>query len=97
VECLSCHDGAISKLGVVDMRAGMFQHGEIGPSHPVGVAYPRGAAAAEYTPAERLPASVQLFDGRVGCLSCHSPYSQRAAMLVMEMRGSALCVACHRK
>ncbi|MBI3996237.1 MAG: hypothetical protein HY352_01135 [Candidatus Omnitrophica bacterium] len=97
VECLSCHDGTISRRGAMDVRAGTFQHGQIGPSHPVGVDYPRGAAASAYTPAEALPGSIPLFNGRVGCLSCHSPYSRRPALLVMEMTGSALCLACHRK
>lgn len=97
VECLSCHDGGISTRAEVVIRAGVFQHGEMGESHPVGVVYPRGIEAKGYVDPSALPQGVRLFDGKVGCLSCHNPYSTRPALLVMDMTGSALCLACHRK
>jgi predicted CXXCH cytochrome family protein len=96
-QCLSCHEGSVSQRGVVDLREGTFQHGEIGMTHPVGVAYPRGSDAAGYTSIHALPQGVLLFNGKVGCLSCHNLYSARPGLLAMDMTGSALCVACHRK
>lgn len=96
-QCLGCHEGSVSQRGFTDIREGSFQHGDIGMTHPIGVAYPRGASASEYAPADALPQGVQLFNGRVGCLSCHNLYSSRPGLLAMEMTGSALCVACHRK
>jgi len=38
-----------------------------------------------------------LFDGKVGCLSCHNPYGDKKYSLVMENKRSGLCLACHRK
>ena len=96
VECLSCHDGVISKLGKVTVRQGEYQHG-IGITHPIGVGYPRGGISDEYVAPEQLPKAIQLFDGKVGCLSCHSLYGGGKDLLVMDNMGSALCVSCHRK
>lgn len=92
-ECLSCHDGTISKFPQVEVRQGVWQHG-IGMSHPIGVDYPR---SEEFTYAEALPKQIQLFDGKLGCLSCHDIYSKEANMLVMDNRKSKLCLTCHRK
>lgn len=95
-ECLSCHDGVIAKAGRVDIRSGEYRHG-LGPSHPVGVDYPTGAFTAGYADRATLPQAILLFDGKVGCLSCHNLYSGERGLLVMDNTGSALCVACHRK
>lgn len=92
-ECLSCHDGTISKAPQVEVRQGAWQHG-IGMSHPVGVEYPR---SGDFTYPGSLPASVRLFDGRIGCLSCHEIYSAEKNMLVMNNKGSRLCLTCHKK
>ncbi|MFQ5328996.1 MAG: hypothetical protein ACE5D4_03285 [Thermodesulfobacteriota bacterium] len=72
--------------------------------HPVGVAYSKAAT---------LNPSIQLFNGRVGCATCHVPYSKadhqtlterRSAipsipdpLLIMDNRRSELCQACHNK
>jgi predicted CXXCH cytochrome family protein len=36
-----------------------------------------------------------LFDGNLGCGSCHSAYSKEPHLLVMNNRGSKLCLSCH--
>ena len=96
VECLSCHDGVISKMTDVKVvKSGSFQHG-IGLSHPVGVEYPRGFNN-EFAPADHLPTEVKLFSGSVGCLTCHNPYAGRKSLLVMENDRSVLCLTCHKK
>ena len=92
-ECLSCHDGTISKAPQVEVKQGVWQHG-IGMSHPVGVEYPR---FGDFTYPESLPEEVRLFDGRIGCLSCHEIYTEEKNMLVMNNRGSRLCLTCHKK
>lgn len=93
VECLSCHDGTISKEPQVQVKGGMWQHG-IGMSHPIGVDYPR---SEDFAYPESLPKEVRLFDGKVGCLSCHEIYAKEKNMLVMNNRGSRLCLSCHKK
>lgn len=96
VECLSCHDGVVSKMTTVEVRSGDFQH-NIGLSHPVGVEYPTMGHDNEFTPRNILPEEVKLFDGKVGCLSCHNPYGGKKSLLVMDNHRSALCFTCHRK
>lgn len=92
-ECLSCHDGTISKFPQVEVRQGRWQHG-IGMSHPIGVDYPR---AEDFTPEEALPKQIQLFGGKLGCLSCHEIYTRGPNMLVMNNQKSRLCLTCHKK
>ena len=96
LECLSCHDGVISKMTPVEVKAGSFQHG-IGLSHPVGVKYPLMGRDSDFAPRDTLPEEIQLFDGAVGCLSCHNPYGNKKHLLVMDNVRSALCLTCHRK
>jgi len=97
VECLSCHDGVISKMETVKIKGGDFKHG-IGLSHPVGVEYPQdGGRKNDYVPISALPKELKLFDGKIGCLTCHNPYGNKNNHLVMENRRSALCLACHNK
>jgi len=96
VECLSCHDGVISTSGGGEVRSGEFRHG-IGLSHPIGVKYPSMSAKNDFVPVSMLPEEAKLFDGNMGCLTCHNPYGGRKSLLIMENRRSALCFACHRK
>lgn len=96
VECLSCHDGVISKMGGVKIRSGEFKH-SIGLSHPVGVEYPAMSPQNDFVDKATLPEDIKLFQGKVGCLSCHSPYGGGKSFLVVENRRSALCLACHKK
>ena len=92
VECLSCHDGTVSKFPRVEVKKGVWQHG-MGESHPIGIEYPRSNTL---TDRESLPKEVRLFNGRVGCLSCHEIYSKERDMLIMNNRGSRLCLTCHK-
>lgn len=92
-ECLSCHDGTISKFPRVEVKQGVWQH-EIGESHPIGIEYPR---SPDFRNPESLPKEIQLFGGKVGCLSCHEIYGKENRMMVMNNDRSRLCFACHRK
>ncbi|NQT19297.1 MAG: hypothetical protein HQ592_06305 [Planctomycetes bacterium] len=83
--CMSCHD---------DFGIG----GQGGSNHPIGVPYPVGAGPRrDYHPKSRLPPAIRLFDGNLGCETCHSLYSNMDNYLVMSNRGSALCLTCHDK
>jgi predicted CXXCH cytochrome family protein len=46
-------------------------------------------------PESALDRRVRLFDRRVGCGSCHSPYAEGRALLVMSNVRSRLCLSCH--
>jgi|Deesub1362B_J571_1020462.scaffolds.fasta_scaffold00310_23 predicted CXXCH cytochrome family protein len=100
-KCLSCHDGTIGKMANnIIVGAGKWQHGpSIGISHPIGVDYRLAYSQniEELNPPESLNPAIKFFDGKVGCCSCHNPFSKHPNYLVMSNRGSALCLECHRK
>jgi predicted CXXCH cytochrome family protein len=103
--CLSCHDGSVASF-VDHGGAGFSQaprraatRGFLDRSHPVSIDYPsdghRGPLGAAYIPVHQLDERIQLVDGRIECISCHSPYSNLEHQLVMSNHGSALCLSCH--
>lgn len=102
LKCLQCHDAVYAGEALFDSRAEMeLRHrgNVIGLSHPVGVSYYE--AKRKYLGAYRnvrdLPPEIRLFDGTVGCGTCHNPYSKHHFELVMSNKKSALCLACHVK
>jgi len=38
---------------------------------------------------------IRLFEGRIGCGTCHDPFSKLPKQLVMSNKGSRICLACH--
>jgi predicted CXXCH cytochrome family protein len=51
----------------------------------------------EYRPAGMLDKNISLFDGKVGCGTCHNIYSQIRNLLVLDNARSKLCLECHLK
>ncbi|MCL5061957.1 MAG: hypothetical protein M1443_01925 [Nitrospirae bacterium] len=66
--------------------------GAIHSSHPFFVPYKSGKRFKPITDNRIIIA-----DGQVTCLSCHNPFSTKNKRLVMENRGSRLCLSCHIK
>ncbi|MFQ6083922.1 MAG: cytochrome c3 family protein [Candidatus Aminicenantia bacterium] len=100
MECLSCHDGTIGQVAKnTIVGSGKWQHGSsIGVTHPIGVNY----RLAYYqnrglNPPENLNPAIKLFDGKVGCCSCHNPFSKHPNYLVMDNSRGTLCLECHQK
>jgi predicted CXXCH cytochrome family protein len=98
--CLECHDGTIA-TGVGTKRLGpeLFSFGP-NQDHPVGVVMgaPQGRDRSKdmrTKSAHGLDPRIRLYDGAVGCGSCHSVYSPLKADLVMSNQRSALCMSCH--
>ena len=107
-ECIKCH-----KTTVGGGTTSLVCH-EGGCDHPIGVDY---VALASKDPTLRDPSKldpgIRLFDGKIGCGTCHVPYdrtnhlelskkrSQMPAipdpMLSVDNTGSGLCMACHLK
>ncbi len=99
LECLGCHDGVIASdasYKIVDTETVTYQRD--GLSHPIGMDYRKAALRdRELRPVEALSPYIALYDGKVGCASCHNPYSGQHRMLTMNNVGSALCLECHIK
>ncbi|NIA12674.1 MAG: hypothetical protein GWP08_01245 [Nitrospiraceae bacterium] len=100
LQCLACHDGTVAQASSPGGRSmgGSWQHAQIGLSHPIGVAYPPSDhRARQYRATAELDPRIRLFEGKLGCCSCHEPYSNERHGLIMSNKGSALCLACHKK
>lgn len=96
--CLGCHDGIAASES--DRMPGFAMGHDGMGGHPIGVRLlphgrsPRGDGARYVDPA-RLDGRIRLFDGGVGCGSCHSVYSGRDQLLVVSNFKSGLCLSCH--
>ncbi|MCK5517149.1 MAG: hypothetical protein KAI39_09770 [Desulfobulbaceae bacterium] len=99
LECLSCHDGVIASDASYKIVGGdAITYERDGLSHPIGMDYQKSALNdRELRPVESLSPYIALYDGKVGCASCHNPYSSQQRMLTMNNAGSALCLECHIK
>ncbi len=98
--CLGCHDGSIAPSAKVTELTGASAWGagsDISSAHPVGVDYDPFRRMGALRPDLSLSPGVRLFDDRVGCGSCHSPYAGQEHLLSVEMRGDRLCLSCHVK
>jgi len=100
--CISCHDGSYASSASI--RAGMWSHGRDfirhdQGSHPIGVLYEdargRQGAKTDLKPISMVDRRIRFFNGKVGCGSCHDPYSTIEKRLVMSDQGSKLCLSCH--
>lgn len=92
--CMECHDGALSS------DAGPHISGldsKEKSEHPIGVSMRPTTRNrdSDFRLSRRVDDRIRLFEGTVGCGSCHSPYSRERKLLVMNNRGSALCLNCH--
>lgn len=102
IECVGCHQDAIS----VKEPLQVCHQGNC--DHPVGVSYASFSSRNRgLIPPEGLVPEIKLVDGKMSCLSCHTPYTaeheERAAssqpdpLLSVDNTGSRLCTSCHRK
>jgi len=95
--CLECHDGTLA-TDVDTKPTGRIGSSLLGQDHPVGVPYvshQQRSRMERLVHVDSLDRRVRLFDGTVGCGSCHSVYSRLPRRLVMSNLGSALCLSCH--
>ncbi|SHI76433.1 doubled CXXCH domain-containing protein [Malonomonas rubra DSM 5091] len=99
LECLNCHDGVIASDASYKVMGGdALTYQRRGLSHPIGMDYRKAALLdRELRPVEMLAPEIALYDGKVGCASCHNPYSSKRRMLVVDNYASALCRECHIK
>lgn len=96
ISCIGCHDGTIGSSASFSLGSGVWSHNS--GSHPVGVNYQEcrmrdGGLKAISTFNNKL----HLYDGRVGCGTCHDMYSKIPKKLVMSNTKAELCLSCHNK
>ena len=97
LDCIECHDRHF-KEPLDFLGSGSWEHSSMN-SHPIGVSYSEASMRRmdDYHDISMIPKEVRLFDGKIGCGTCHSIYSKRKGMLVMDNTGSRLCLECHNK
>lgn len=97
IECITCHDKYINEP-VGFLGAGTWNHFK-SSNHPIGISYQNISPKKmhQFRPASMLPKKMRLFNGKIGCGTCHDIYSKLKFMLVMENTGSKLCLECHIK
>lgn len=97
LECIQCHD-TYFKDQSDRIGAGNWKHTSK-MTHPIGTRYKeaRTKKMNNFRPEAMLKKEIALFEGKIGCGTCHSIYSKNRAMLVVDNRGSRLCRECHIK
>ncbi len=96
--CIECHDSYIDSP-VSFLGAGTWNHNRNEYNHPIGLEYDSVSAgdSRNYQPSSTLSEDMKLFDGKIGCGTCHNIYSNEENMLVMDNIRSRLCFECHIK
>jgi predicted CXXCH cytochrome family protein len=96
LECMTCHDGVIGRDGHWPSQRELAGSGrDLG--HPVRINYANAqTSSADLIPVALLNGALSFENGEVGCTSCHDAFSRVGSSLVIDNRGSALCLACHR-
>jgi predicted CXXCH cytochrome family protein len=96
--CIGCHDAYISEQ-VQFLGSGVWLHTDKKKNHPVGISYKKISSKniRDFRPAMLLSGEITLFDGKIGCGTCHNLYSKEKFKLVMNNRNSTLCFSCHIK
>ncbi|MHC4213889.1 MAG: cytochrome c3 family protein [Planctomycetota bacterium] len=96
--CLSCHDEvSVTIPPENETRRQQVARWSKMSDHPIGMDYSRIAIrkAPRYNYPLMNKDRIRFFDGRMGCGSCHSPYSNERKFLIQSNRRSALCFECH--
>jgi predicted CXXCH cytochrome family protein len=101
LECLSCHDGSVGKLSTVSIgirtNTASFNGYNKG-LHPIWIDYEKvRIRQGELRSTWAMDKRIKLVQGKVSCVSCHNSYSESKCQLVMDNRGSRLCLGCHIK
>jgi predicted CXXCH cytochrome family protein len=96
--CLTCHDDITTSISsdITSFGGESIGYDQM-PNHPIGVDYMSAAnqKAAYNTNFTGDSSRIRLFDGKVGCGSCHSLYAQTENHLVADDQDSTLCRKCH--
>ncbi len=98
--CLGCHTDVTATVpGYNETPAEKAARRRGMKNHPIGMNYMSSsmARAGRLRSLEHADSAIRLFDGKVGCGSCHSLYSDVKGYLVKENHRSSLCFQCHTR
>ena len=98
LQCVECHDRYLDKSFGTDAAGGPSRFNRRS-NHPVGVSYEQISARnpLKFNHSYSLPRTIRLFNGKIGCGTCHNAFSKEKSMLVMNNWRSQLCLKCHIK
>ena len=92
-DCEDCHrDG-----DPIDWEGVYFRPDDMRDQHPFSVLYDPSQRPGQFNPAiGGTVGGLPLFDGKVECLTCHEPHSQRFKYFLRRSNaGQTLCLVCH--
>jgi len=98
LECIECHDSHAQPRPEL-LGAGTWNHYRKEYNHPIGTSYNKISSRKmhQFRESSMLRGEIRLFDGKIGCGTCHNIYSQEKNMLVINNSKSRLCLECHIK
>ena len=98
LQCVECHDRYLDR-SFGSLTEGSRRRFNALSNHPVGVSLARVAhkKPREFNFPQTLPKEIRLFNGKIGCGTCHNAFSNEKSMLVMNNWRSRLCLKCHIK
>ena len=96
--CLGCHDNT-SAVVIRDNESTLKQprrRSEMS-DHPIGMSYAIKASrnSSDFNMPLTMNTRIRLFDGRVGCGSCHNLYNNEKKNLAVPSSNGNLCRQCH--
>ncbi len=96
LECIECHDSYLNDMQS-SLGAGQWKHFTKAFNHPIGADYSNVVMRRprKFKSANMLNSSIRLYNGKIGCGTCHNIYSHQRGMLVMQNVRSRLCLECH--
>ena len=98
LECIECHDSLLSEPRNT-LGAGRWNHFTREFAHPIGISYNDAIRdkTNKFRSEHTIRKEVKLYNGKIGCGTCHNVYSKERAMLSMNNAGGRLCTECHIK
>lgn len=90
-QCISCHDGSVGEhVSFCTVQC------DFKTPHSVLKDYPPRDRELSFAPIPAAKAKgIKFINGKVTCVSCHNLRNPAKNHLVMDNRGSRLCLTCH--
>lgn len=98
--CLTCHDEITANIsGMSAMGRSMSRRQKGMSDHPIGMDYQDALSTQSHLfhLLENNQQKLRMFDGKIGCGTCHSLYSPTQFHLAVTHEKSKLCRTCHNR